>query len=219
MKAILLLLVLFLYSSADCQTNGQKNDLSSKQADLILQLKRIEIDDQKFRLQLKEVENKFGFDSPDYKMLWANIKYTDSINLIKVADMLDMYGWLGPDDIGEEGAMTIFLVIQHADQKTQEKYLPMMREAVQSGRAPANRLALLEDRVALGQGKQQIYGSQIGRDRSTLQYFVRPLKDPVNVNLRRQSVGLQPIEEYLRKWGIDWDPKTYLKIKEESEQE
>jgi hypothetical protein len=64
---------------------------------------------------------------------------------------LDKYGWLGADVVGGQGNSTLFLVIQHSDQATQEKYLPMMREAVKNGKAQGSSLALLEDRAALGQ--------------------------------------------------------------------
>lgn len=75
-------------------------------------------------------------------------------------DSLDERGWLGPDVIGQTGNSTLFLVIQHADLVTQEKYLPMMREAVTKGNAKGSSLALLEDRVLIRNGKQQRYGSQ-----------------------------------------------------------
>ena len=50
----------------------------------------------------------------------------------------------------------------------------MMRDAVKMVKAKGSSLALLEDRVALRQGKRQIYGSQIGRDETTNLYFCFP---------------------------------------------
>jgi len=54
----------------------------------------------------------------------------DSINLIKVMKILDERGWLGKNVVGEQGNKTLFLVVQHADLEYQQKYLPMMRDAV-----------------------------------------------------------------------------------------
>ena len=68
------------------------------------------------------------------------------------------------------------MVIQHADLKTQQKYLPIMRDAVSKGKANVGSLALLEDRVALGMGKSQIYGSQIMQDATGK--YLQPLIDP-----------------------------------------
>ncbi len=127
----------------------------------------------------------------------------DGINLRKVQAILDKYGWLGPDEIGHDGNMTLFLVIQHSYQSVQEKYLPMLREAVKNKKAEPADLALLEDRVLLGQGKKQIYGSQltIGADGKSR---FSPIEDEANVNKRRAEVGLQPIEEYAKHFGITY---------------
>jgi len=134
--------------------------------------------------------------------LWADIDRRDSVNLVKVKAILDKHGWLGPDVIGNSGSLTLFLVIQHADKQTQEKYLPAMREAASNGKAAPANLALLEDRVALEEGKKQIYGSQIGRDEKTGKFYIRPIEDEINVDTRRAAVGLPPLKDYVKQWGI-----------------
>lgn len=178
---------------------------------LVAILDSIYIEDQKYRLQIEGLEKKYGWDSKEMKDHWKIIHEKDSINLIKVKSILDKYGWLGADVVGGQGNSTLFLVIQHSDQATQEKYLPMMREAVKNGKAKGSSLALLEDRVALGQGKRQIYGSQIGRDPDTQIHYVSPLEDPDNVDKRRTEVGLGPLAEYVNHWQIKWDLEQYKK--------
>jgi hypothetical protein len=144
------------------------------------QLDSINLEDQKYRQMVGSIEKQYGYNSKEMQDLWKTINKKDSINLIKVTSILDKFGWLGPDIVGSQGNVTLFLVIQHSNQKIQEKYLPMMREAVKNGNAQASTLALLEDRVALGQGKKQIYGSQIHRDEQTGKYFVAPIEDEPN---------------------------------------
>jgi hypothetical protein len=178
---------------------------------LVAILDSINIEDQKYRKQSNEIEKKYGWDSKEMQEHWKLISEKDSINLIKVKAILDKYGWLGADIVGKQGNTTLFLVIQHSDQATQEKYLPMMREAVKNGKAHGYDLALLEDRVALGQGKKQIYGSQIGRDPETQVYYISPLEDPDNVDKRRAEVGLGPLSEYVNHWQIKWDIEQYKK--------
>jgi len=178
---------------------------------LAAQLDSIFESDQLYRIQIKEIEQKFGRESNEMKSHYRLMAETDSLNLIKVKSILDSRGWLGADIVGEKGNSCLFLVIQHADLSTQEKYLPMMREAVKSGNAGASSLALLEDRVALRQGKKQIYGSQIGWNKDTKLYFVSPLEDPDNVDKRRAEVGLQPLSEYVQQWEIIWDCEQYKK--------
>lgn len=167
-------------------------------------------EDQAGRMQLDEVEKKYGRDSKEIKALWKSISEKDSINTQKVTKILDEYGWVGPDVVGGEGSQAIFLVIQHADIGIQQKYLPKMREAVKNRKASPSALALLEDRVALRTGKKQIYGSQIGRFPDG-KYYVSPLEDPDNVDKRRADVGLSPLADYVRNWQISWDVAAYKK--------
>ncbi len=178
---------------------------------IVAQLDSIYLDDQKYRLQIKEIEEKFGWESKEMKDLWTIIDMKDSINLITIKAILDKEGWLGADVVGEQGNSTLFLVIQHSNQNTQEKYLPMMRNAVKNGKARASDLALLEDRVALRQGKKQIFGSQIGQNLKTQLYYIRPIEDPDNVDKRRAEVGLDPIADYVSYWQIKWDLEQYKK--------
>jgi hypothetical protein len=181
-------------------------DYKALQAELVT----IQDSDQKYRLQLDGAEKAHGIGSPEVKALWATISKCDRDDRAKVTAIIDQYGWIGPDLIGPTANMTLFLVIQHSDLPTQQKYLPMMREAVKANKATASTLALLEDRVALGEHRQQTYGSQIGRDGSG-QYYVRPLVDPDHVDERRARVGLGPLADYVKQWDIVWDPVAYKK--------
>lgn len=177
-------------------------------------LDTIYTEDQKYRMQMDDVGKKYGWNSEQMKALWKTANEKDAINLNKVISILDKYGWLGPEEIGQQGNTTIFLVIQHSDQKTQEKYLPMMRDAVKNKKASASSLALLEDRVALGQGKKQIYGSQVSGISG--QYYLLPLEDPDNVDKRRAEVGLPPLADYVKQWQIKWDVEAYKKNEQQS---
>lgn len=174
------------------------------------QLEEIYEKDQKYRISIPAISKKFGPNSNEMKELWKKMAAQDSSNIPVVTQILDAYGWLGKDKIGSKANNTLFLVIQHADQKTQEKYLPMMRKAVKEGDAQAGNLALLEDRVALRQGKKQMYGSQIYQDSLTGKFYVAPLQDPENVDKRRARMGLGPLREYVKQWDIVLKPSTEL---------
>ncbi|HEY4197292.1 MAG TPA: DUF6624 domain-containing protein [Mucilaginibacter sp.] len=178
---------------------------------LVAELKTILKDDQGPRQKIDSVGKKYGNESAQMNALWKEIGAKDSVNLVKVKAILDKRGWLGPNTVGRNGAKTLFLVIQHSDQKIQEKYLPGMREAVKKGNADPADLALLEDRVALEEGKKQIYGSQIGMDVKTGKYYIRPIEDEVNVDKRREAVGLEPLKSYAKRWNIIYQPVTSSK--------
>lgn len=167
--------------------------------------------DQKDRAQIEYIQSKYGSESAEMKALWKSMRQSDSVNIIKVSAILDRYGWLGADEIGDAANSTLFLMVQHADLPIQEKYLPVMRKAVKNKKAKGSSLALLEDRVALRQGKRQIYGSQIGWNMKTNSHYVLPLEDPDNVDKRRAKVGLPPLSEYVAYWEMKWDPEQYKK--------
>jgi len=188
---------------------GQAQNQSMKA--LAQELRTIGENDQKDRAQIEYIQNKYGGQSPEMNALWKTIGTSDSINIIKVSAILDRYGWLGPDEVGEEENRTLFLVVQHADLSVQEKYLPMMRKAVIDKKAKSSSLALLEDRVALRQGKKQIYGSQIAWDMKNNRNYILPLEDPNNVDKRRAKVGLPPLSDYIAYWNMTWDPEQYKK--------
>lgn len=168
-------------------------------------------DDQNIRRQFVEAEKQYGFKDPRTDSLLQIMIANDKINLKKVTAILDQHGWVGPDKVGGQANQALFLVIQHSELAIQQKYLPMMREAVQMKKASGSSLALLEDRVALGEGRKQTYGSQIGFDESSGKYYVLPLEDPDKVDQRRASVGLGPLADYVKRWDVIWDVEAYKK--------
>lgn len=168
-------------------------------------------DDQGIRRVFIEAQKQYGPKSPQSDSLIQIMQYKDSVNLIKVKAILDKHGWVGADKVGGQANQTLFLVIQHADLATQQQYLPMMREAVVNKKASGSNLALLEDRIALREGRKQMYGSQIGRNKETGMYYVLPLEDPDNVDKRRAEVGLGPLADYVKRWNLVWNVEDYKK--------
>ena len=202
------LLGIFFCSLAFGQS--ENNTETSLNKELVATLDTIHQTDQKYRVQAREIKKKYGWNSDENKEIWKIINKTDSINLIKVKKIINEFGWLGEDIVGKQGNSTLFLVIQHSNLETQLVYLPIMKDAAIKGNAERSSLALLEDRVALGLGEKQIYGSQLEMDFETKKYIVSPMINPENVNKRRSEVGLGTIEEYISFWGLTWDLKKYI---------
>jgi hypothetical protein len=179
--------------------------------DLVSVLDSVYMEDQICQQQYVKIAAKYGQQSEELKSFSTLMQNKYSSNQIIVRKILDERGWLGEETIGHYGNMALFLVIQHSNLETQEKYLSMIREAVKKGNADPANLALLEDRVALRQGKKQIYGTQLAYDESTGESFVQPLEDPDNVDNRRKAIGLEKLQDYLSGVGIKWDPEEYKK--------
>lgn len=191
----------------------KKSDLLEASYDKPLQKELIEIynEDQIIRHLYFDAQKKYGYQGKEVDSLGKIMMLKDSLNLIKVVKILDEKGWVGSNKVGGQANATLFLVIQHAYIKTQQKYLPMMKEAVKNGAADSSSLALLEDRVALREGRKQIYGSQVGTNPTTKKQYVLPLEDPDNVDKRRAEVGLGTLTEYVQNWNITWDVEQYKK--------
>lgn len=171
---------------------------------LVALLDTIYTQDQGDRQIVAVIQKQYGWKSRQMDSLWKKINFQDSVNLLRVKHIIDTYGWLGADEIGRQGNLTLFLVIQHADSLTQVTYLPLMRKAVEKGKAAPQNLALLEDRVLMNQNKKQIYGSQVRTNEQTGKNEFYPIEDEPNVNKRRASVGLGPLEEYAKFFGLDY---------------
>jgi hypothetical protein len=178
---------------------------------LVAVLDSVYIEDQLCQQQYVEIVTRYGQQSEELKSFstFMNDKY--SINQMVVKKILDENGWPGEEIIGHYGNKALFLVIQHSNLETQEKYLSMIREAAKKGNVDPANLALLEDRVALRQGKKQIYGTQLAYDETTGESYVQPLEDPDNVDTRRAAIGLEKLQDYLSGVGLKWDPQEYKK--------
>ena len=210
----LVFLFLFLSGLARGQSDtAHKSPAKSLLNDtLILQLYNIDLADQQYRNQMEPIRKKYGPNSKELAGLLKKMQQADSINILKVTALIDKYGWLGPDVVGRDGNTTLFMVIQHSNLNIQEKYLPLMRHAVQTGDANPASLALLEDRVALRQGKKQLYGSQLSWNMKTNEYFVLPLENPDSVDIRRAAVGLGPLADYVMDCcHLIWNVEQYKK--------
>jgi hypothetical protein len=103
--------------------------------------------------------------------------------------IVSRYGWPGEKLVGELGAQAAWLLVQHSDHDRafQKQCLRLLEEAVQNHDAQAHHLAYLTDRVCVGDGLPQRYGTQ-------LEY---PIDDAEHVDDRRAAVGLEPLAKYL----------------------
>lgn len=158
-------------------------------------LSKVFDDDQKYRTQFEYIEDKYGEASIEMKQLALALLRQDSINRIIITEIIDKYGWLSRNEVGEKGNLALWAVIQHSDSdiKTQEKYFTVMQKAVKEGKARRQDLAYLEDRILVNQGKKQLYGTQFNLDKETKEIKPKDVEDPENLNKRRESVGLPPL--------------------------
>ncbi len=130
----------------------------------------------------------------------------DSQNVRQVLAIIDSLGWLGQSAVGARANQTLWLVIQHADIETQVRYLPLLKKSVDKGESRMIDYAYLLDRVLMRTGKKQMYGTQVISGASGSYEFYQ-IEDEANVNARRVAIGMEPIEEYAKKFGIVYKAK------------
>ncbi|SHF58605.1 DUF6624 domain-containing protein [Geodermatophilus nigrescens] len=123
---------------------------------------------------------------------------------VRHADRLEQLlagGWPTADRVGEVAARGAWLVAQHADTQlsVQRLALRLLREAVEHGRAPAQQLAMLDDRVAVTEGRHQTYGTQVA-DVVDGRPVLWPVADPDRLDDRRATVGLEPLAVHLARY-------------------
>lgn len=134
---------------------------------------------------------------------WRQQTAIDVANTKRLSEIVDIFGWPGLRFAGA-ASQTAFLVLQHSDNATQRKYLPLLRQAVERHDALGAQLALLEDRLRVAEGKPQLYGSQLVGEPLHFQ----PIEDEANVDARRRSIGLSSMAEYAKLFGLVYVPVT-----------
>ncbi|MDX5422302.1 MAG: hypothetical protein LPK07_01910 [Hymenobacteraceae bacterium] len=159
--------------------------------------------DQQVRREFMAARQEHGAESAEVKQLIGQMQQTDAENQKEVIAIIESYGWPVRSMVGGKAQMAAFLVIQHAPLGVQEKYLPLMRKAAEEGEFEKRNLALLEDRVLVRNGQPQLYGTQISEEGGVSQ--VAPIADEANVDKRRAAVGLPPLAEYLKSYGIKYE--------------
>ncbi len=122
----------------------------------------------------------------------------------RLKQIFDKFGFVGFDLAGEEGSLNFWLMVQHSDHNPefQQEVLEKMKIQVDQQNADPSNYGLLVDRVNLNTGKPQIYGTQVDYNFDIAQAFPKNLADSANVNERRKSIGLEPIEDYLNQMSL-----------------
>jgi hypothetical protein len=129
------------------------------------------------------------------------VKKTEEIdkrNTAWLKGIVDKHGWPGKTLVGEEGAHNAWLLVQHADRDRpfQKRCLELLKDEVRKGEAAGKDLAYLTDRVLVGEGKKQLYGTQFTTKDGEL--VPSPIEDEANVDKRRKEVGLDTLAEYTK---------------------
>lgn len=200
-RYITLIVLLGFNLTVFSQVTSFKFDPNKVNAELANIMDSLYQEDQKYRIEAAKLIQK---EAPKELIDSINliIKEKDRSNLIFATQLIDKYGWLSPQDVGFQGALALFLIIQHADLKTQKKYYPLILKAEKEGHILSSNVAILEDRIAVREGRPQTYGSQAYYDSKKKKTYIYPLVDVENLDKLRKLRGLEPMKDYKKDWNI-----------------
>ena len=178
------------------------------------ELLRVGEEDQQYRAELQDNLIKMsnaGAPAPSEEVLALQKKQDeiDKRNLARLEEIVKQHGWPGRGLVGEEASMAAFLILQHADLTSQKKYFPLLKKAAAEGDARLADAAMLEDRILMREGKKQIYGTQVRSGPETGRKLeLYPIEDELHVEERRAAVGLPPLADYLKLFGLEYKLKS-----------
>ncbi len=126
----------------------------------------------------------------------ADMKELHNRNAKTLNDIIDTIGYPTIDKVGIEASESTWLVIQHSIEQPEfmKKCAELLEIAVSENKADPKNLAYLTDRIAVFEGKPQLYGTQFDWDEIG-NLSPNLFDDLTKVNERRKSIGLNTLEE------------------------
>ncbi|MBA82680.1 DUF6624 domain-containing protein [Leeuwenhoekiella sp.] len=111
-------------------------------------------------------------------------------------EIIQTIGYPTVTKVGEEASEAAWMVIQHAIAQPEfmKNCLLLLENAVRENQANPKNLAYLTDRIAVFEGKSQLYGTQFDWDEDG-NLSPNPIDDLAKVNQRRKAIGLNSLEE------------------------
>ena len=126
--------------------------------------------------------------------------------LNKVISIIEKCGMPTLKEINEQQMTTIWLVFQHTHHNIRKEYFPLLLKSAKNGDLKMSHIALMLDRILMKEGKPQKYGSQVQAGCDS-EWELYNLEKPEMVNQRRSEMGLGPLEDYLKEYGIVFNVK------------
>jgi hypothetical protein len=149
--------------------------------------------DQLADMEKADQEQRQHFDLGEVAM--KKMVEVDKQNQEALRRLIDTYGWPSAELVGYQGVANCWVLVQHASYALMKETLPAMKAAAERGELAPGNVALTIDRVLVGEGKKQLYGSQF-KQTPAGEMQAEPIEDPEHLDERRSQMGLGPFEEY-----------------------
>lgn len=125
---------------------------------------------------------------------WDN--EVDQRNTSRLKKIIEEIGWPTKSRVGRDASIGAWLLVQHSDLdlEFQKECLALMKEQDEN-EVRKEDIAYLEDRVRVNSDRPTLYGSQFYTN-SEGYFGPREIEDIENLDKRRQSVDLEPFQDY-----------------------
>ena len=134
----------------------------------------------------------FGENSKEMDKLWSNQHTIDSVNIIKLSNVIKNYGgYPGRTIVGKSHQDYALIIIQHSSLFFQEKFLPLIREAARKKELNASAAMLLEDRIHYKKTGKQIFGTQMYWDKEQLMMKPVPIDTTIDLSIFKKHLGIE----------------------------
>lgn len=219
-------LVLLLFVFGFCQAQGIIDENLKKELDGIYksdQILREYIDSETTDSRKLQILNETGYSRDDFANgnVYKILNTRDSINLIRIEEIIAKYGYPGKTLVGEPTNEAAWIVIQHS--KKIADYFPMIQEAGASNEISFTKVAMMHDRLLMQEGKEQLYGTQGAgmyilnptSGKKEFWSYIWPIQNAESVNeLRKEAGFVTAVEEYAKSMGIVYKRYTLDEIKQ-----
>ena len=164
-------------------------------------LEVIEVKSLMLRRKLFDSFKQHGSQAPETKAALQQLTQADSQMLRSFVSLERQYGWPMESVEGPEAITGAFMIVDHADLRTQRHYIAKLRIATRLKEMPYQNYVTFVDRVLVKNGKKQVLGTQSEEeflaDGSRRRYLL-PIRNLRKAEALRHEYGLDSLAPKLR---------------------
>jgi hypothetical protein len=147
----------------------------------------------RYAIFAKMFTKQYGLTKKQSDSIWILQNHLDSLNEIRLSQIIDSFGWPSAKLIGPNDADVLPL---HFSKEFKSKYYPTLFQAAKDKDIAADVVAQMYDRLMIDLKKQQVYGSFEVVDSITGKKSP-PMIDDINLtNKMRHEIGLDSLIDY-----------------------
>ncbi len=170
-----------------------------KDTSIVKALWRIKLIDQCYYTAIHFYERKYSPEYSGHDSLWQLRLKAIQPNIQYITKLIDKIGWPKRSEYTKKGSKAVFYALQHSNDSIISHYLPLLTAACQSKEADWDDYAHMVDRILVFNNHEQIYGTHSTNElRAANTVYLMPTKDTINLDKRREILGLKPIKIYYK---------------------